>query len=385
MAAATLKPLIDDRRVILCVGCGGVGKTTVAAALGLAAAQRGKRVLCLTIDPARRLANSLGLETMTSEAKVVEKERFERFGIEVPGSLTVMMLDTKRTFDELVMRNASSPEARDRILNNRIYQYVSTSLAGTASYMAMEKLLAVKRDTSYDLIVLDTPPTSNALDFLDAPGRMIEALDSAAVRWFLQTMEKPGKFSLNLVAKSVALVLKGIGKLTGGGFLEQMAGFITDLNDLFGGFRERATEVAKAFRGPEFAYVLVTTPAPVAVQEVLFFADRLVEQGMHRDAFVVNRVHRRPRHAPSVEEIRASVEQQGIHLASDGAERLAQAHRDEAEEARTDAAHLADLEERLQAGEPKPIRVDIPALPGDVHDLGTLAGISALLCPPRLG
>ena len=205
-----------------------------------------------------------------------------------------MMLDTKRTFDELVIRHASSPEARDRILKNRLYQYVSTSLAGTQEYMAMEKLLEVKRDTSYDLIVLDTPPTSNALDFLDAPNRLMDALDSGAMRWFIQAIEKSGKFSLNLVAKSVAVVLRGIGKLTGGGFLQQMAEFIVNLNDLFGGFRERATQVAEAFRGREFAYVLITTPAPVAVQEALFFAERLQEQGMRRDAFVVNRVHRKP-------------------------------------------------------------------------------------------
>ena len=202
----SLRPLLDDHRVVLCVGSGGVGKTTITAALGLAAAQRGQRVLCLTIDPAKRLANSLGLDRMTGEATRVDDALFRAAGVEVSGSLTVMMLDTKRTFDELVVRHASSPEARDRILNNRLYQYVSTSLAGTQEYMAMEKLLSVKRDTAYDLIILDTPPTSNALDFLDAPNRLINALDSAAMRWFIQAFESGGKFSLNLVARSVAVV-----------------------------------------------------------------------------------------------------------------------------------------------------------------------------------
>ncbi len=386
MSRSSLLPLIESRHVILCVGSGGVGKTTVTAAIGLAAARRGLRVLCLTIDPARRLANSLGLRRMTSDAQKVDASLFAQAGVEVSGSMTVMMLDTKRTFDDLVVRHASSPEARDRILENRLYQYVSTSLAGTQEYMAMEKLLAVKRDTNYDLIVLDTPPTSNALDFLDAPERLIEALDSAAMRWFIQAFEKSGKFSLNLVAKSVAVVLKGIGRLTGGGFLEQMAEFITELNDLFGGFRERASQVAEAFRGPDFGYVLVTTPSPLAIREVLYFAERLVEQGMRRDAFVVNRVHRKPRALPSLEEIERSVERHELSLGDNGVERLARALDEERLLAARDAEHLGALVDAFDSGEdPHPVRIDIPALPGDVHDLGTLAGVAALLCPESAG
>ncbi|MEB2311553.1 MAG: AAA family ATPase [Sorangiineae bacterium] len=384
MSPASLLSLIESRRVILCVGSGGVGKTTVSAAIGLAAARRGKNVLCLTIDPARRLANSLGLKRMTAEAQRVEPERFRQAGLEVSGSLTVMMLDTKRTFDDLVIRHASSPEARDRILDNRLYQYVSTSLAGTQEYMAMEKLLAVKEDSSYDLIVLDTPPTSNALDFLDAPERLIQALDSVAMRWFIQAFESSRRFSLNLVAKSVAVVLKGIGRLTGGGFLEQMAEFITELNDLFGGFKERATAVSKAFRGPDFGYVLVTTPAPLAIREVLFFAERLVSQGMRRDAFVVNRVHRKPRFAPTSAEISASLARHHVDLGESGAARLSRAVTDELEMAEADAERLGELAAALRGsapGQPTPVRIDIPALPSDVHDLGTLGGVASLLCP----
>lgn len=247
----------------------------------------------------------------------------------------------------------------------------------------MEKLHAVRRDPRYDLIVLDTPPTSNALDFLDAPERLINALDSAAVRWLMQAFEQSGRFSLNLVAKSVAVVLRGIDKLTGGGFLEQMAAFVTDLNDLFGGFRQRATEVAAAFRGSEFAYVLVTTPAPAAVREALFFADRLDEQGMHRDAFVVNRVHKPPRAHPGRDEIQRAIERHRLDLGASGVERLEQALAEETELAETDAAELANLDRVLVPGRSgkKPIRIEIPALPSDVHDLGTLGGIAKLLCP----
>ena len=383
MVLANLLPLLEKHRVLVCVGPGGVGKTTVAAALGLAAAQRGRRVLCLTIDPARRLANSLGLERMTSEEQVVDAERFHRAGLRVAGSLTVMMLDTKRTFDELVTRHASSAEARDRILNNRLYRYVSTSLAGTQEYMAMEKLLAVKRDSRYDLIVLDTPPTGNALDFLDAPERLIDALDSGTIRWFVQAMESSGKFSLNLVAKSIAVVLRGIGRLTGGGFLEQMAAFITDLNDLFGGFRERASQVQAAFRGAEFAYVIVSTPAPFAIREALFFSERLRDQGMRRDALVLNRVHRRPRFDPAEEEIAGALGRHGLELGADGAERLWRALKDEVLQAEVDHRHLRDLDKAFgpAGSEGAPARIEIPALPGDVHDLATLAGIAALLAP----
>lgn len=292
--ALSLERLLTSRRVILVVGSGGVGKTTTTAALGLAAACRGKRVLCLTIDPARRLANSLGLRAMTTEAQTVDTQRFLDAGLQVDGALTVMMLDTKSTFDELVHRYASSPQARDRILNNRLYQYVSTSLAGTHEYMAMEKLHAVKADNAFDLILLDTPPTANALDFLDAPQRLVDALDSAAMRWFIDAFQESGKLSFNILAKSAAVVLKGIGKLTGGDFLEQVAQFVTELNDLFGGFKERAQEVARTLRAPDVAYVLVSSPSPMAIQEVLFFSERLEEQGMPRDAFVVNRLHTPP-------------------------------------------------------------------------------------------
>jgi anion-transporting ArsA/GET3 family ATPase len=379
----SLLPLIESKRVILCVGCGGVGKTTIAASLGLAAARRGKRVLALTIDPARRLANSLGISKMSTEAHVVAPGVFEQAGVDVPGQLTVMMLDTKRTFDELVTRYASSPEARARILDNRLYQYLSTNLAGTQEYMAMEKLLAVKEDPSYDLVILDTPPTRNALDFLDAPERLIQALDGAAIRWFTQAFDRSRKLSFNLVAQSVAVVLRGIGKLTGIGFLEQMAALIADLNDLFGGFKERAQRVSAAFRGPEFAYVMVTTPAPLAMKEVLYFAERLADQGMKSDAFVINRLHRAPRAEPTEAEVARALERHGLELGEGATARVLEAVRDELALAALDRRHLGTLDRLLPpapADAPRTM-IRIPALPSDVHDVGTLAGVATVLCP----
>jgi len=382
MSEASLSELLGTRRVILCVGCGGVGKTTVTAALGVAAAQRGKRALTLTIDPAKRLAQSLGLERMTSSEQEVSPSVFSGAGLSVSGSLTVMMLDTKRTFDDLVRKFASSEQARDRILGNKLYKYVSTSLAGTQDYMAMEKLLSVKEDPRYDVIILDTPPTRNALDFLEAPERLIEALDGPAIRWFIQAFDSSRKFSLNLVAQGVAVVLRGVGKLTGAGFLEDMATLINDLNDLFGGFRERANRVSAAFRSPEVAYVMVTSPAPLAIREVRFFAERLFEQGMRSDAFVVNRINVPPPCRPSADEVREALGRHRVPLGDRAVERVERAVDDEFRLAERDAAHLAELDvvRARVASKEAPI-VRIRSLPNDVHDVRALAGIADVLCP----
>jgi anion-transporting ArsA/GET3 family ATPase len=377
-----LSSLLDTRRVILCVGCGGVGKTTTTAALGLAAARRGKRVLCLTIDPARRLSQSLGLEEMTIEAQHIDPKLYERAGITVSGTMTVMMLDTKRTFDSLVAALSPTPEKRDHILDNVLYKYISTSLAGTQEYMAMEKLYAVKGSPDYDIILLDTPPTANALDFLDAPERLIGALDSAAIRWFVQAFEKSGKVSFNLLAKSTAVILRAVGRLTGAGFLEQIAAFITEINGLFGGWRKRADEVASALRGPDVAYVLVTTPDPLCVREVLYFADRLRDQKMRRDAFVVNRVHPVYPELPEHQVIERAIAQAHLHLDPGAAERLRRAAEDETRQGRLDALHLIALDTALEDEESAgSVRADVPAYPYDIHDLAGLARIADALAP----
>lgn len=374
-----LDKLIQTRRVILSVGCGGVGKTTTAAALGLAAAMAGKRVLCLTIDPAKRLAQSLGLSEMTGEAREVSQARFEAAGLNVPGSLTVMMLDTKRTFDELVIKYASTEEARDRIFENRLYQYLSSSLAGTQEYMAMEKLHAIKDDPRYDLILLDTPPTANALDFLDAPERMVDILDSAVMRWIVSAVQTSGKLSFNLLTKSTALILRGIGRLTGGGFLQDLAQFLSELNDLFSGFKERAREVSAGLRAPDVAYVLVTSPEPMSIQEVLYFSDRLREQKMPRDAFVVNRVN--PRTSPTEDPalVAAALRRRGIVLEEGGEKRVVRAALEEAFRGELDAKQLEALDHALVNAPDRPVRVDVPAFAKDVHDLEALAQVARIL------
>lgn len=371
-----LSELVSTRRVLVTVGAGGVGKTTTAAALGVAGALRGKRVLCLTIDPAKRLAESLGIAHMATEAHTVDKGRFAEAGLPLNGSLTAMMLDTKRTFDELVTKYASSPARAERILKNKLYGYVSTSLAGTQEYMAMEKLVAVKDDPRYDLIVLDTPPTPNALDFLDAPARLVEALDSATMRWFVQAFESTGKFSINILAKGAAVALRALGKITGGSFLESMSEFITDLNDLFGGFKERALLVQDALRAQDIAFVLVASPSPVSLDEAKFFSTRLAEHRMPQGAFVVNRVRMPPPfadHPPMVSDVAEALRSSQLDLGPDGAARVVRAHREAVHLAELDRTRLASLDTHGL-----PI-VRVPELSADVYDLRMLARVAQLL------
>jgi anion-transporting ArsA/GET3 family ATPase len=377
-APEPLAKLLVEKRVVITVGAGGVGKTTTAAALAVAAAQRGRRVLCLTIDPAKRLAQSLGLERMTSEAVEIDPARFEAVGAPIRAGLTVMMLDTKRTFDDLVVKYSSTPEKAAALLSNKLYQYVSTSLAGTQEYMAMEKLVAVQADPSYDLIILDTPPTANALDFLDAPERMVAALDSAAMRWFTEAFQSTGKLSLNLLARSAAVVLRGLGKITGGGFLEAMAEFITALNDLFGGFRTRAAMVEQALRSANVAFVLVTSPAPMSIQEVLYFEERLRESGMPRGAFVVNRLRHPPPPLDGAREsdVEREVALSNITLDEGAAGRLLRAHADAVRLAGLDEKYLSELAERVGPGVPI---VRVPELPSDVYDARLLSQLAAML------
>jgi len=374
----TLAELVMSRRVLVVVGAGGVGKTTTAAALGVGAARRGRRVLCLTIDPARRLAEALGLEPMSGEAQAVSDVPAVE-GTPLRGTLSAMMLDPSATFDELVVKYSPSPERAKKLLSNKLYQYVSRSLAGTQEYMAMEKLVAVQQDPRFDLVILDTPPTANALDFLDAPERLIEALDSAAIRWFVQAFQSSGKVSFNLLARSAVVVLRGLGRITGGGFLASMAEFITELNDLFGGFRERARVVEAALRSPGVSFVLVTSPAPMSIKEVLYFSDRLQASNMPRGAFVVNRFRPAPPWAdapPSERDAARAVAALGLELEADAPSRLVRAHAEAVQLASLDAITLRALDEGARG---RVALVRVPELPSDVPDMSSLTELSDLL------
>ena len=375
----SLADVLGSHRVVVTVGSGGVGKTTTAAAVAVHAAMEGQKVLCLTIDPARRLANSLGLDEMTTSEQDVPPALFRKHGLHCEGALSAMMLDTKRTFDALVEKYASDDEARDRILNNQIYQYVASSLAGTQEYMAMEKLHEVRKDERWDLVVLDTPPTASALDFLTAPERLIDAIDSPAMRWFLQVFEGAGKEAFGLVGRGATVLLKGIGRITGLAFLEQVAEFVSGINELFGGFKERAEQVSDALRSPEVAFVLVTSPDPLAIEEARFFSDKLEAAGMNREAIIVNQVH------ATIPEPKTTVDAQIAALrevlpssldAADIQPRLTEALRAEREWATADRAGVEHLEKQI--GNNTRI-VEVPAFDEDVHDLAALARVASYL------
>ncbi len=374
-----LSEVLVQHRVVVCVGSGGVGKTTTSAALALHAALSGRRVLCLTIDPAKRLANSLGLTSMTTEEQLVAPELFERAGLSARGSLSAMMLDTKRTFDELVEKYASSPARAQRIFNNRLYQYMSTSLAGTQEYMAMEKLHSVRQNESWDLIVLDTPPTTNALDFLDAPERLVEAIDSPAMRWFIQAFSGAGRLGFGLLGRGAQMVLKGLAKITGGEFLRTVAEFIGDINDLFGGFTDRARQVSEALRARDVAFLLVTSPDPLAVQEAIFFAEKLRESGLTQRGTVINRVTPLlPEPAGSEREIERALATK-LPAGRDVArlhEKLERALDEDRLRAVTDRGEVERLK-ALTGG--RGLYVEVPAFEEDVHDLRALARVASYL------
>ena len=289
----SLSQLVAERRILVCVGSGGVGKTTTAASLGLAGARAGRKTLVLTIDPARRLANALGLDMLGHDEQRVPDEKVALGGAPVAGTLTAMMLDQKRAFDEIVARYATDERALQRILSNRIYQQISATLAGSLEYAAMAKLYEIAKQGRYDLIVLDTPPTANALDFLDAPERVSAAIDSPAIQWLTKPYLAAGKFSLKTVGMGAAFVLRRLARFVGSQFLEDMAQFFVEFNTVLGGFRDRAREVFEILRRPDVAFILVASPEPMSIDEAIFFHDRLLESQMPLGAFVVNRVHAR--------------------------------------------------------------------------------------------
>jgi anion-transporting ArsA/GET3 family ATPase len=373
----SLAEVLEKSQVVVCVGAGGVGKTTTAAALAVHAAMNGKRVLCLTIDPARRLANSLGLSEMHAEEQDISKALFAEHGLPLRGSLSAMMLDTKRTFDDLVTRYASSPEVRDRILSNKIYEYVSTSLAGTSEYMAMEKLHAVRQRDAFDLIVLDTPPTSNALDFLDAPAKMVGLVDSPAMRWFIEAFTGTGKLSVNLVGKGAALVLKGLAKFTGAEFLDSIAQFVTDLNDLFGGFRQRAEEVAASLKGDDVAFVIVTSTSPLSIDEALFFQERLGSADLSAEGIVINGVHPLLSEPPlKTDALTRAVGDALGQDDEDAAKSVTRRMRRALDDSRVLAVADRIQADRLKNARGNLICVEVPAFEEDVHDLPALAKVA---------
>ena len=280
--ALDLESVLTDpeTRIVVCCGAGGVGKTTTAASMALRAAEQGRRVAVLTIDPARRLAQALGVADLDNEPQLVEL---------APGStgeLHAMMLNMRRTFDEMVLEH-SAPDKAEQILANPFYQTVATSFSGTQEYMAMEKLGQLAADPRWDLVIVDTPPSRNALDFLDAPQRLGAFLDGRMIR----LLTAPGRGIGRLVTGAMGLALKGVSTVVGSQMLSDASAFVQSLDSMFGGFRERATRTYELLRQGGTQFVVIAAAEPDALREAAFFVDRLSGDRMPLAGLVLNRTH----------------------------------------------------------------------------------------------
>ena len=391
VSSARLLDVLLERRILVCVGSGGVGKTTTAATLALAAARRGKRALVLTIDPARRLANSLGLDSLGHQVQEVDPTLVRRGAPSSTGKLYAMMLDQKQAFDEVVARHAKDPAAVKRILDNPVYAQISGSLAGSQEYAAMAKLHDFDREGTYDLIVVDTPPTAHALDFLDAPRKLSEAIDSPAIEWF-RKLQGEGGSRWSLVGKTGSFVLKRLAKFVGSKFISDLSVFFTEFNDILGGFRQRAEETFSLLRQPRVGFLLVASPEPMAVREALAFHDRLSSAGMPFVGFVVNKIH--PSHPlisgltpttssqPATLESALAAEPAIASLGLSGttrtmaAQALLAAHGELEILAAADREALTKL--RAAAGS-KGLLVEVPLQRDDVHDVERLVALERYL------
>jgi anion-transporting ArsA/GET3 family ATPase len=379
----SLADVLLERRILVCVGSGGVGKTTTAAALALAAARRGKRTLVLTIDPAKRLANSLGLAALGHQVQEVPRELVRAGAPSDKGELHAMMLDQKMAFDEVVARHAKDPAAVQRVLANPIYAQISGSLAGAQEYAAMAKLHDFDRTGHWDLIVVDTPPTAHALDFLDAPRKLSEAIDSPAIDWFRKLQGGSGS-GWSIVGKTGAFVLKRLAKFVGSQFIDDLGVFFTEFNDILGGFRTRAEETFALLRQPRVGFVLVASPEPMAVREALFFHERLLSAKMPFVGFVVNKVHPALPIKADIPAIAAALAAQpsvaalGLSATTRtmAAQALFTAHGELETLAEADRAALAKLRE---AGGTGSALVQVPMLRDDVHDVDRLVGLERYL------
>jgi anion-transporting ArsA/GET3 family ATPase len=289
-----LESLLRGKQIIICCGSGGVGKTTVSAALGVQAALLGKKVLTLTVDPAKRLADSLGLSELGNQEARVPEERFLRHGKNPTGSLHAMMLDTKRTFDELIERYAPNEDVARNIMHNQFYQHLSSAMTGSHEYLAMEKLYQIHLEGRYDLIVLDTPPTKHALDFLEAPNRVRAFFDRSISQWFLKPYLTMGRMSLNIFNRTAGTVLRLVERFTGAEFLHDVSEFVTGLADSFDIFRSRAEEVMHVLRGEHTTFLLVTATDRSALEEAAYFYDRIQEASLPFGGIIANRFHTFP-------------------------------------------------------------------------------------------
>ncbi len=367
---AAVGEILAGKDICICAGSGGVGKTTTSAAIAAGMAARGQKVCVLTIDPAKRLADSLGLKELGNEARQVDPALFAEHGVEIKGELWAMMLDAKATFDELVARQAPDEEARDRVLDNRIYQQISSALAGSQEYMAMEKLFELHSEGQFDLLVLDTPPTRNALDFLDAPKRLTQFIEGRSLRVFM----KPTGFAAKVAGRGASVALSVFKRIVGFDLLADLAEFFNAFSGMVDGFQARAKRVNSLLSDPHTCFLVVCGPQGEPVDEAVYFHRKLVEAKLPFGGVIVNKVHY------PAEQLRGDGEDLGAALKAklgdeDLAQRVAENFADYQALAERDARNIERLARELRAQGV----IRVPYLDEDVHDLAGLAEINRYL------
>jgi len=364
---------LEGKRVCIVAGSGGVGKTTTAAALALGLAAAGQRVAVITIDPAKRLANALGMEELGNEPRLVDPAVFAAEGLEVKGELWAMMLDAKATFDGLIERLAPDARTRDEILANRIYHELSGAVAGSQEFTAIARLYDLHREGGFDVLVLDTPPSRNALDFLDAPDRLTAFFQGRALKLFLA----PTGIAAKVVGRGTGVVFAVMKRVTGVDLLSDLSVFFRSLGGVVDGFAERAAGVKALLADPATTFIIVTSPQKEPVEEAIFFRGKLREAGMPLGGLVVNRVEPgvgepEPLHPSAVAEELAPV--LGAALAAKVARTVADAQ----VLAARDVAAIARLRAELDEREP----ILVPLMDADVHDIAGLVAVQRHLFAP---
>jgi anion-transporting ArsA/GET3 family ATPase len=356
---------LKDKRVIVCLGAGGVGKTTTSAALGFGLAKRGQKVAVVTIDPARRLAAALGLDELSGEPRRIDAQLLAAQGVDEPGELWAMALDVKRTFDEVIARLAPDEATRQEILENPVYRELSSAVSGVQELGAVTKLYELSTEHDFDTIVLDTPPSRNALDFLKAPENMLQFLEGRALKVFLA----PGGIAARFLGRGTGLVFAIFARVTGVDMLGELSTFFRSLSGVIEGFGERVRGVAELLREETTSFLIVTSPEHEPAREAVFLAEQLREEQMRCDATIVNRVHLHGLDGYSAEEAEALLAPElGEALARRTAHNLA----DFDVLVQRDRGTIADLSRALD--EPNPVIV--PHLDEEVQDLAGLARIA---------
>jgi anion-transporting ArsA/GET3 family ATPase len=381
-----IRALVADKRILVCVGPGGVGKTTTAAAIGALAARQGRKTLVCTIDPAPRLADALATGGLGAEPQPISAAACRALGIPDGGDkLYAVRLDTERMFSRLVDEQVADPEMRRRIFDNTIYRQITTTLTGSQEYAAMLALHGFATGGEFDLVVLDTPPTSNALDFLDAPARIALAVDNPVLKWFARPDASSNRrLSLQWLRSGGALIVRRLAKLVGSRFIDDIGAFLVDFQGALGGFLSRARAIDALLRGPDVAFLLVLTPAVAAIDEALFFHGRLRAAAVPLGGFVANRVQRPPGlDEPAAIEaaLRACPETAALtsEIITDAATRLASVAR------AFGTLHASERRElaRLATSAPGTPITEVPLLDHDVDNLAELRVVGDYLWAAR--